>query len=410
MKFKNIIIEIMILIGVFGLLIYSSDPFISRDSQRYISGGFLDPPFLSLVIKILLALFGNLKAVIILQTLLVGFSIIYFTRTVNNIFNLDNIMKFIISLFLFLPIIKFYNNLLTETFGYAFSLLFVSFGIKLINKFNKTNIFWISVFSILLLLLRTQFLFLYPLVLFLYLGIFIINKSKKTFIKLTISFIFIIFISSSLTSLDKYMNPLSFEDQTELDKYGYGPFYFTYIDSIYISTKKDIKLFENKNYQSTLGKIHQEMDEREKLIKYYDGRGHFGLSFSAIRDYSETPLKNLATQENISVSDLKKKISIKLLSANFEKYAYLIFKKFYDSTWLFIFIPFFMLLASFIWFVRNKSQISLIIIFVSLFTIANHSTIYLFGRVQPRYLIYSDFILLILIFILFSTFLKKNKL
>ncbi len=410
MKIKKNIIEIIVLIGVLILLIHSTDPIIIGDSQRYIDGNTLDPPFLSNVIMIMLSIFGTLKSVIILQTLIIGFGIVYFTRTISSIFSLDALMMILVVVFLFLPIIKFYNYLLTEPFGYAFSLLFVSFVIRLIYNFNTKNIFWSSVFLILLILLRKQFIFLYPLLLFLYLGIFFINKSKKTFVKLTISFLSIFLISSSLIFLNKNLNS-NYSDRTSYqnqDMVGYGPSYFTYIDSIYISTKKDIQLFENINIQKTLTKIFEEMDNKKKLFKYYDGRGHFGVSFATIRDYSHSPLIDLANEENTTVRELKKQISVKLISANFGKYLNLIFKKFYDSTWLFVFVPFFMMLAAVIAFVKFKSQFSLLIIFLSLFSLTNHSIIYLFGRVQPRYLIYSDFILLVFLFIIFSVFLKKK--
>ena len=55
----------------------------------------------------MLSLFGSLKSIVVLQTLLVGFAIVYFTRTFSDIFNLNILNKTIISLFLFLPIIKF---------------------------------------------------------------------------------------------------------------------------------------------------------------------------------------------------------------------------------------------------------------------------------------------------------------
>ena len=69
----------------------------------------------------------------------------------------------------------------------------------------------------------------------------------------------------------------------------------------------------------------------------------------------------------------------------------------------------FMLLASMIEFIRRKSNFSMFIIFLSIYALGNHAVVYLFGRVQPRYLIYSDFILLIFINIIFSLFLQKKK-
>ena len=108
-------------------------------------------------------IFGSLNSVIILQTLFVGFGIIYFTRTVEIHFNLNVMIKSIIALFLFLPVLKFYKSLITEPISYAFSLLFVSFVVKLIYNLKIKNIIWNTIFVILLLLLRNQFIFLYPL-------------------------------------------------------------------------------------------------------------------------------------------------------------------------------------------------------------------------------------------------------
>jgi hypothetical protein len=349
--------------------------------------------------------FGTLNSVIVLQTLFIGFSIIYFVRTLTTQFNLDLATKTIISLFLFMPIIQFYRHLLTESFSYAFSLLFVSFIFKLIYDLNYKNLIWSTIFVIVLLLTRNQFLFLYPVILLLYSGILILHNSKKTLSWLIISFLSIVLIHNSVLNLNRYINQDSFKNQNSSDR---SAFLFTFIDAIYISSSKDIKSFENQNIQKTLTKIFEEMDKQKALLKYYNGRGHFGLSLKDIRIYSNPLLKNLAIQEKTDVISLKKEISIKLITANFEKYIKHIFKKFYDSAWLFVFVPFFMLLASLINFIKHKSRFSLIVIFLSSFALANHSIVYLFGRVQPRYFIYTDFILLIFIFLTFSILLNKK--
>ena len=158
-----------------------------------------------------------------------------------------------------------------------------------------------------------------------------------------------------------------------------------------------------------LTKIFKEMNSQESLVEHYNGRGHYGLSFNSIRNYSDNLIEKLANQENTTVKSLQKKISAKLIKANFQKYIRHIFKKFYDSTWLFIFVPFAMLIASLTNFIKYKSQLNLVVLFLSLFTLANHSMVYIFGRVQPRYFIYTDLILLIFIFILFGIFLKKKN-
>ncbi len=419
MKIKNNVAEVMILVGVFALLFYSSNPVERTDSFRYLSGSLLDPPMYSTIISILQILFGTLKSVIVFQTLLIGFSIIYFLRTISNIFNLDLIIKIFVAFFLFIPIIQFYDNILTEPISYALSILFVSLSIKLIYNFNNKNLIWSMIFATALLLTRNQFIFLYPVILIFFVCIFILNNSNKSIAKLLLSsFIVIFIIHNSLIFINTYLNQNSFNNKyvNESDNWtesltyvSLGPSYFLYIDAIYISSSKDVNLFDNQKLRKTLTKIFDEMNNRQSLIKYYDGRGHFSKSLSDIRDFSNPLLLELATQQNTSLSNLKRKIYITLITANFGKYMKQIFKKFYDSTWLFVFIPFFMLLVGFIGFLKNKSKFSLLVIFLSTFTLGNHSVVYLFGRVQPRYLIYTDFILLVFILILFSIFLQKKN-
>ena len=407
MKIKNNIAEIIILSGVFLILIYSTDPLFYPDSNRYLNGNLNDPPLYSTIIFIMQSIFKNLNSVIVLQTLFIGFSIIYFVRTVTIYFNLNLLLKTLISLFLFIPIIQFYRHLLTEPFSYALSLMFAGFVFKLIFDFNYRNLVWTTIFVIALLLIRNQFIFLYPVILLLYLGILMMNNSLKKISFLLISILSIFFIHNFLISLNKYIDP--FERNKIPSNTNKGPFYFTYIDAIYISDPSDVELFKDSNYQNTLTEIFIEMDNKKALLKHYNGRGHFGLSLIDIRNYSDVLLKNLAKQKNTSEYILKKNISIKLIKANFKKYIKHIFKKAYDSSWLFVFVPFFMLLGSLISFLYKKTHFSLAMLFLSIFALANHSTVYLFGRVQPRYFIYSDFILLIFIFITFAILLKDKK-
>ncbi len=408
MNIRYNIIEILVLTGIFILLLYSSDAVIYPDSNRYLTQNLHDPPLYSTLININKLIFGNLNSLIIFQSLLIGLSIIYFSKTLTIHFNIDTTAKVIIVLFLFLPILQFYNFLLTEPISYAFSILLVCFVIKLINNLSIKNIFWTSVLTLALLLTRNQFMFLYLVILFLYVGIFFINRSKRTFKFLIISFLSIFIIHNSLVILNEYKNNETFEKKN-VSSNNHGVFFFTFIDAIYISTSTDSELFNNEKLRETVYLIFKEMEKKKTLIKYYDNRGHFGKSLKEIRNYSDTLLSELALKQNTTIIKLKKKISVKLISVNFKTYLRHIFKKFYDSTWLFVFLPFLMLLAGLISFLKNKSNYSLLISFLSFFTICNHSIIYLFGRVQPRYFIYTDFILLVFVFITFLFFLKKEK-
>ena len=79
-------------------------------------------------------------------------------------------------------------------------------------------------------------------------------------------------------------------------------------------------------------------------------------SFSDIRDFQILYCWNWYAKNKISLIKLKRKIYIKLISANFKKYLKQIFKKFYDTTWLFIFVPVIMLITSLISFLKINQK------------------------------------------------------
>lgn len=400
-------VEISIILSVLVLLFISSDPILYSDSGRYLDGSLQDPVLYPILILIFKSIFKSLNSIIIIQTLFIGFGIIFFIRTVSKYFKLNNLEKYIVAIFLFIPILQFYNNLLTEAFGYAFSLFFVSFIIKLIYNFTNLNIIGIVIFTILLLLTRKQFMFLYPVIIFLYLGIILIENTKKKIILIIISFISIVVAHNSIVAFNKFIKKETLGKKTLFNQ-NTSIFDFIYIDAIYIADKDNENLFEDQELQKTIKKILLELDYQKANIKYYNGRGHFGESFSIIVNVSKNYLENLSYKKNISIKKIKKNIAFKLIKINFKKYIKFLFKKPYDSTWLFIFLPFFMMLAALINFIKRKSNFSFFVIILSMFTLANHSLVYLFGRVQPRYLIYTDFILLIFVFLIVSIFFKKK--
>ena len=114
MKIKELIFEILIVFLISLLIIFSSEPIIRTDSTRYLNGSLIDPPFYSNFILITKLIFGSLNSVVILQTIVIGFSIIFFVRTLHKHFYLNLFNKIFISLILYFPIIQFYDYILTE--------------------------------------------------------------------------------------------------------------------------------------------------------------------------------------------------------------------------------------------------------------------------------------------------------
>ena len=150
---------------------------------------------------------------------------------------------------------------------------------------------------------------------------------KKNFFLLGISLLSIFLISYSLTALNKLIKLNSLENKIVLDE-DKGIYSLIYIDAIYISKIENKKLFYNEKLQKTFINLFNEVNKKKALIKYYNGRGHFGESYAIIRNSANFFIKDLAIKENIPIIEIKKEISIKLISANFKSYTKHIFKKF----------------------------------------------------------------------------------
>ena len=119
---KNLVEILIISLSLLLLLFKSSDPILYGDSERFIKGSLKDPPIYSAIIYVMLSIFKNLNSVVILQTFIITIAIIFFTKTLDTIFNLDYLTKSLIAITLFFPTIKFYNIILSEPLGFAFSL------------------------------------------------------------------------------------------------------------------------------------------------------------------------------------------------------------------------------------------------------------------------------------------------
>ena len=178
-KFKNVWLRISVITAIFVLLFSSSEPIIYGDSSRYLEPSLRGSILYSLMIDSLTLLFRSLTAVVVLQALLIGFAIIYFIETISDCFDFNNVTKIIIILILFLPIPSFYRNILTEAMTYAITIFLVSSMINLIYNFELRSLVKVSIFTLLLLISKKQFLFLIPVVFVTYFGIFLMNKTKS---------------------------------------------------------------------------------------------------------------------------------------------------------------------------------------------------------------------------------------
>ena len=100
MRIKKYILEILILSIVSVLIFYSSDPIIYSDTTRYVQGNAYDPPLFHMIIFIMDSIFKTLNSIIVLQTFLIGFAIIFFLKTISKYFDLNIFVKLLITLFL----------------------------------------------------------------------------------------------------------------------------------------------------------------------------------------------------------------------------------------------------------------------------------------------------------------------
>ncbi|MAO08496.1 MAG: hypothetical protein CL596_07285 [Alteromonas sp.] len=409
---------ILIVISLCSILLIISNPIlVSNDSEGYIKMYIIRSPGYPLFLKGIFTIFQDNYAfgTKLIQGIL-GISAIHFlVHTIRR----HNLLApiWLIGFFLILAIPYLYNhqvanNLLSMALSYPLYLIIVAFFFNYLIFKKAKHLLYASPIIILLLLTRSQFLFLIPVGVFL--TLWILRKNlKKAIIPLSVLILIPILVNTSDSLYHKVVH----------GNYATTPFTGIHLLSplVFITNEQSENLFQDPVERRYFNVIMEEL-KRKQLNRYYlpnnlEPMTVFTNNYSAIANhtiYSEgytifSEKTHLSEFEIIQQIDkTTKRMCIPILKKEFTRWV-----KFYLSNishGLFsanYFLFYVMLLLFCIYYIKNPSFHFEISTLVILLLFGNILIVALGVHTIKRYLFYNNWVLFFIIFLSFNFIQKK---
>lgn len=408
------------LVAAASIYILSREIIMHPDSTGYLLGSVIRSPVYPVFLQIVKITGEHIffPLLTFIQLIIGLYAIQTFSVFLFRIFNLDKWHWFAIFVFLFSPYligIRGANAVVSEALAYPLFLIVSKYLIEAIYYLKFRSFLLAFATTSLLILTRSQFLFLYPLIalLLIYIAIFEI-KFRTLFKKIAFWFLTSIILTITLEMSYHFL--------------AHGKFIrtpFTGIqlatNALYVSSVKDSVNINNEHYRSIFVKIMKEADSQNltqsKRFKNMGFYSHYEISYNDLcwRTIFPTIKANIQYKNETQLFTKVDKITLSLskimITKNFKSFlkiyiynAYNCFGGFINSIWI--------LLLSFTtlrWlFMDRNNKIALILLFV----LGLHwSNVLLISLVEPaivRYVFYTQTLLFVLVFIFCIEFLKKK--
>jgi len=376
------------------------------DSKGYLEMHPIRTPLYPLIIKLLQLAGGHYFHLLTLVFQIgIGITAVYiFSSYWMQTFNLPIWITFLISLVCFAPYIISENGnyILSEAIAYPLFLIAMRyfFSALLSKKFNHFYIYLL--FLLLLILTRSQFLFLYPLSFLALIYLFYNAKNEKiAIIKLFVAFIFCIILTNVFERSYFYF---------KYHKFKTIPFTGIQIatPAFYLTKANDIKLFTDSTEIKYFSDVYKIISDNNWTWNYNTKlNGNKGMSYygsvynkichGAIEPIAEVLYKKIINDNTmdgyIAIDQLTSKIALKIINANKMRYFKLYTMNLIEGIGGKHYTVFFLILflLSFLIFCKTKNIYALFTFSVCCINISN---VALIAILEPtnlyRYTIYND--------------------
>ena len=242
------------------------EPIFSPDTTTYLQMQIYRFPGYSIFLRIFSKFFGENYAVFIVlfQGGFGCFAVHNLAQNIYKQFKLNvwqAVVLLIILLYPFYPNLWIANNICSEGLSYPFYLLCITYAIKLLYSNNIRNVFFVSVFSILLCLTRGQFIIFPLIVAFIY----FLKSRHKLLSKTTLIVLTILIITPVFTNLlDRSYHKLLHKHFVSTP--------FSYVNAItqpfFVSKEKDLKAIKNQDYKAIFTKAYNRVDSLQYLASH----------------------------------------------------------------------------------------------------------------------------------------------
>lgn len=418
-RFKYILLSI--LCTVFVVVIFRPIQFFP-DSEGYLNMDIYRSAGYPIFLWLLKQVSGiYLDFVTIITQITIGLSAIYLFIT-----RLKRLLKIHPLWFLFLTLIvatpyvynhNLANNYLSEALTYPLYLLVTICFLECLIL-NNIKRLWISLpILIVLIMVRSQFLFMVPVALLIVLWFLFKQKDKKNYIVIGMAFIVLPLLT---TLLDRTFHSI---------KHGYfvntpwtGIPLLT--PAFYVADEQDYQLYESEFEQEFFKSIHTKLVDRNlnihhlNLDKFNDESSFYILHFSEISnetlfDYGKTLLGNnlSESQKYIGLDELTKKMYFPLLVDNFGLWSKLyirnIVNAFGNSKFMLLYVI--ILLFGVVGMIKKEKVVYKVVSLLSILTLANVALVALGMHTIKRFTFYNDWVLFLIVFILMDAYIKQSK-
>lgn len=257
MKIKPFKYLYILLGGLITIFLAFKDIKIYPDSIGYIEGQPIRSAGYPLIVSFFEMLFGSygLQVLNIVQLLIILGVIVYLLNYLKKAFKLSDLTLLLLSFLFYYALYRIGNGIATEPLALALFLLCIKFLLQFIFEHSLKAILQYFIILSLLILIRAQFYFLYPVTLIVIMYLYYKNRDMKLMLS---SLIFMVLTVISLNVVDRTYHYMKHNAFISTPYTGLQ----LITDALYISEKKDTVFISNTFERKLFGEIQQKLTEQ----------------------------------------------------------------------------------------------------------------------------------------------------
>jgi len=394
------------------------------DSQGYVDMTINRSPMYPLFIGVLQQIFGSYFELVckVLQLLIGLIAIRYFIQLLQKLLKLKGIWLLLLTLILLIPYaynLNIANNLLSEALSYPLYLLVCALLLKALLTGRKKHLLSVTPVLFLLLLTRSQFIFIIPIALFIYVWISVRQRTfKKQFGILVIIAILPVLTSLTDKTYHKIVNGHFVSTQ-------WTGFHFLSM-AMFVADAEDVALFSSEKEQDYYTGVYNELARKglNKNHLHLTSASNAAATYRA--NYSEIAVgtvfqhgkeilnttNNLSeNEEYIAVEAISRNMALPLILNNFRNWFKLYVQNFTAGFGSSKYALLFLILLGF-GVIRMRKQPTAVIktiAFGSFINVANIALVALGPHTIKRLTFYNDWVLFLIIFLVLNALLTSEE-
>jgi len=401
-------------------------PVLSPDSSSYIAMSAIRSPLYPLFLQAHFFFFGpvfgleNFYPILVSQTLLTLFAVYFISKTLEEIFHVSKRALFLLHLIFLVSSIPFvcgYSTqfLMSEALAYPLFLITVACILKGVFSKNTNALLHSFFYALLLILTRSQFIFLYVVlaIVLLYIGVF----QRKSFRMgvLTVGFLSSIFAHTFLEKSYHYFTHGQFEQIPfiGIQMIVQPIFLSTQSDESKLSTPQERAIFNTTQEEMKAQGLTLEQMKKNSFPHDLPDAVHFMAAYNPICHGIISPaVGQHGVKDAFEADTILKKMSMSLIKANPLGYLKLYGQNIFYSTiriYSFLFILGVFSFLCFFMHTQYRDKLSFFGLLVMITTLGNLTLIAFFEPLLVRYTFYTDFLLAALFIIVIDKALLAYK-